>query len=193
MHETELIAGLRKGDRDAFKKLIELHQVPLIRVCKGFLHHEEDARDIVQDTFVEVFESIHHFREDARLSTWLYRIAVNKSLNLIRKNKTNRLLRSLDLVNALRHGAKQPDDEHVVEQPGMQMEKRERAKLIRQAVDSLPENQRIAFVLNKYQDLSYKEIADVMAITLSAVESLLHRAKLGLQRKLHALHKKNML
>lgn len=88
MQDSELIKGLRNGSSEAFKKLIELHQVSLIRLCKGFLPLEDDVQDIVQETFIEVFESISRFREDARLSTWIYRIAVNKSLNLMRKTKS---------------------------------------------------------------------------------------------------------
>ena len=99
MQDSELIKGLRNGSSEAFKKLIELHQVSLIRLCKGFLPLEDDVQDIVQETFIEVFESISRFREDARLSTWIYRIAVNKSLNLMRKNKVHRLFLSRDLFS----------------------------------------------------------------------------------------------
>lgn len=193
MQDTELIKSLKESNQEAFKNLIDQHQVPLVRLCKGFLHNEEDARDIVQETFIEVFESIHQFREDARLSTWLYRIAVNKSLNLLRKKKINRWLISLDVFHTGRMGDPVQPINHSLDQPGVLLENRERTKHIRQVVDSLPENQRIAFILNKYQDLSYKEIAEVMDITLSSVESLIHRAKANLKKKLFALYKKNLL
>lgn len=194
MHDADFIVGLKNGDQDVFKKLVEQHQVPLVRLCKGFLHDEEDARDIVQETFIEVFESIHHFRQDARLSTWLYRIAVNKSLNLLRKKKINRLLVSLDVFSAketndVEYGTTGPGQNL----PGDKLEKNEKLKQIRKAVDSLPGNQRIVFILNKYMDLTNKEVAEVMDISLSAVESLMHRAKMNLQKKLFNLYKKNLI
>jgi RNA polymerase sigma-70 factor (ECF subfamily) len=91
MTESELIIALKSGDQVAYRQLIENYQVPLIKVCRGFLHNESDAADIVQDTFIEVFQSVSKFREEARLSTWLYRIAVNKCL-IHSKRKINNLL-----------------------------------------------------------------------------------------------------
>jgi RNA polymerase sigma-70 factor, ECF subfamily len=193
MQDADIVRGLRNGDQELFSKLLELYQVSLVKLCKGFLHNEEDARDVVQDTFIEVFESIHQFREDARLSTWLYRIAVNKSLNFLRKNRFNHWIVSLDFLSD-RHRDEQEQliNVHGTEQSDTLLEQKERTRQIRQAVDSLPENQRIAFILNKYQDLNYKEIADVMEVSLSAVESLLHRAKLNLRKKLFLLYKKKL-
>jgi RNA polymerase sigma-70 factor, ECF subfamily len=194
MQDRELIHDLKAGSPEAFRKLIELHQVPLIRLCKGFLPREEDARDIVQETFIEVFESINRFREDARLSTWIYRIAVNKSLNLMRKNKVHRFIQSLDAFTGGHQQAgqiAQPDN--TMEHPGSALENREKAMQIRRAMDTLPKNQRIAFVLNKFQDLSYKEIAEVMDISIASVESLMHRAKMNLQQKLYNLYKKKLI
>jgi RNA polymerase sigma-70 factor (ECF subfamily) len=194
MQDSELIHGLKNGHPEAFRKLIELHQVPLIRLCKGFLVREEDARDIVQETFIEVFESISRFREDARLSTWIYRIAVNKSINLKHKNKFRQFFLSLDAFSGGRkHDDLIPLPDNTLEQPGFALENREKALQIRRAMDTLPDNQRIAFILNKFQDLSYKEIAEVMDISLASVESLIHRAKINLQQKLFALYKKNLL
>jgi RNA polymerase sigma-70 factor, ECF subfamily len=194
MQDRELIRGLKNGSPEAFRKLIELHQVSLIRLCKGFLVREDDVQDIVQETFIEVFESISRFREDARLSTWIYRIAVNKSLNLLRKNKIRRFFLSPDAISEGRQQADQiAQPDNTIEQPGFYLENREKTLQIRRAMDTLPGNQRIAFVLNKFQDLSYKEIAEIMDISLASVESLLHRAKMNLQQKLFALYKKNLL
>jgi RNA polymerase sigma-70 factor (ECF subfamily) len=166
----------------------------LVRLCKGFLHNEEDARDIVQETFVEIFESIHSFRADAKFSTWIYRIAVNKSLNLLRKNKLNRLFINLDIFMLQRNNVNDVLlSGNNSDQPGEHLDKREKMRQIRYAVDSLPDSQRIAFVLNKHQDLTYNEITEVMEISLSSVESLIHRAKLNLQKKLYRLYKKNLL
>jgi len=119
---------------------------------------------------------------------------VNKSLNLIRRNKQRRWLISLEALVTPRNaeqGPALPDNSY--DQPGYLMEDREKAKRIRKAIDTLPENQRIAFILSKYQELSYREIAEVMEISLASVESLLHRAKSNLQKKLFTLYKKNLL
>jgi RNA polymerase sigma-70 factor (ECF subfamily) len=193
IQDADFITRLKQGDSDAFRKLVEQHQVPLIKLCKGFLHNEEEARDVVQDTFIEVFESIRHFRENARLSTWMYRIAVNKSLNLIRKNRISGWLVRLDLISSL----EKVDGEQAMESAWQVSEEvpgsGARIHIIRKAVDSLPESQRIAFVLHKYLDLSYKEISIVMEVTLPAVESLIHRARQNLQKKLYTAYKKNLL
>ena len=96
MTEDEYIEGLKRGDEKIFREFVDQYQLSLLKLCIGFLHNEEDAKDIVQDVFIEVFQSIEKFRGDALLSTWLYRIAVNKSLNQIKKNKNRKLLSSID-------------------------------------------------------------------------------------------------
>jgi RNA polymerase sigma-70 factor (ECF subfamily) len=194
MHEKDFIQGLKSGDREVFRQLIEQFQVPLVRLSKGFLHNEEDARDIVQETFIEVFESIDKFRADASLFTWIYRIAVNKSLNLVRKRKISRWTMNWGSYTAGNSTIRDTEiADNGSEIPGNRLEVKERSDLIRNAIDSLPLNQRIAFVLHNYHDLSYKETAVVMEISLSSVESLIHRAKTGLQKRLYKLYKKNLL
>ena len=194
MRDSDFVHGLKQGDEVIFKKLLDEYQKPLIRLCKGFLHNEEDAKDIVQETFVEVFKSIHQFRSDARLSTWLYRIAVNKSLNLIRKNKINKWIVRLDVFSTKMNSINEyrPTEENPA-QPGDKLEQNERYRQIKLAIDSLSDNQRIAFILSKHLDLSYKEISEVMEISLSSVESLIHRAKINLQKKLFTLYKNNLI
>ncbi|HJZ39318.1 MAG TPA: RNA polymerase sigma factor [Bacteroidales bacterium] len=194
MHETDFIQGLKRGDHDVFRQLIEQFQVPLVRLSKGFLHNEEDARDVVQETFIEVFESIERFRADASLFTWIYRIAVNKSLNLVRKRKISGWMMNMDSHSTDNSHTR---DTEIMDKgskmPGNRLEEKERSGIIRKAIDSLPVNQRIAFLLQNYHDLSYKEIAVVMEISLPSVESLIHRAKEGLQKRLYKMYKKNLL
>ena len=192
MTEGEYIEGLKRGDEKVFREFVDQYQLSLLKLCIGFLHNQEDAKDIVQDVFIEVFQSIGQFRGDALLSTWLFRIAVNKSMNQIRKNKNKRILSNIDSVMPFKKKAianitdeSEISDRHI--------ETKEQAKIIRKAIDLLPGNQRIAFILSKYQDLSYKDISGVMNISLSAVESLIHRAKLSLQKKLYNLYKKKLI
>jgi RNA polymerase sigma-70 factor (ECF subfamily) len=187
MNEREAIEQLKLGSEPAFKTLVDTCQKMVVNTCFGLVHNTEDAEDIAQEVFIEVFRSIQNFRADAKLSTWLYRIAVNRSLNHIRDNKQRKWFRSFDDVvnekNAqLQHQAR--------ENPAVDLENRQRANILHAAIDSLPENQKTAFTLNKYEDLSYKEIAEVMEMSVSSVESLIHRAKLSLQKKLYTCYKK---
>lgn len=189
MTEKDFVEGLKQKNEKVFNELVNQYQIQLLRLVNGFLHNSEEAKEIVQDVFVEVYFSIENFREESKLSTWIYRIAVNKSLNHVQKNKNKRFLTSINPFKNNREPLNIADDD----MPGLQLENSQRAMIIKQAIGDLPESQRIAFVLNKYQDLSYKDIAGVMDISLSAVESLIHRAKLSLQKKLITLHKKNLL
>jgi RNA polymerase sigma-70 factor (ECF subfamily) len=125
------------------------------------------------------------------LSTWLHRIAVNKSLNHLRKNKIKKYIDDLEsLIITNKQSAREIEDNKTMH-PGKSIEQAEKARILYQAVNSLSVNQRISFILNKYDDLSYKEIAEIMNTTVSAVESLIHRAKINLQKKLYDYYKKN--
>ncbi len=190
MTEQEIIDRLRKKDETALKELIDWYQVSLLKLVNGFIHETEEAKEIVQDVFIELYFGIDNFRGDSKLSTWLYRVAVNKSLNQLRRNKKRQIFSRL---NPALSRAGNSDIKDTGKVPGEMLERSERITLIRKTINSLPENQRIAFIMNKYQDLSYKEISGVMDITLPAVESLVHRAKINLQKKLAKLHKKNLL
>jgi len=184
MNDKQLIERIQNGDATAFKELVEKHQTKVINVCNGFTHNYDDAQDIAQDVFIEVYKSIQKFRSEAKFSTWLYRISVNKSLNFIRNNKKNKWFQSLDLLFE--------SDKNLIsdnENPEDNIEKSEKSIIIHQAINSLAKNQKIAFTLSKYEDLSYKEIANVMELSLSSVEALMFRAKKNLQKKLIKLKK----
>lgn len=188
MTEKELVTRIKNGDEQAFRLLVEENQQKVFTTCMGFLHNKEDAEDITQDVFVEVYYSIDKFREESKLSTWLYRISANKSLNHIKKNRKNMLLVSLENIFTQGNDELRKDISKL-ESDEDSMEKRENATMLHNAVDSLATNQKIAFTLNKYDELSYKEISEIMDISLSSVESLIHRAKLNLQKKLYSYFK----
>ncbi|SHK01537.1 RNA polymerase, sigma subunit, ECF family [Tangfeifania diversioriginum] len=192
MSEAEIIKKLQEGDENAFRQLVEKYQQLVVNTCFGLVHNTEDAEDIAQDVFIEVFRSVHKFRADSKISTWLYRIAVNRSLNFIRDNKRRKWFRSVDETSA-------PDSKDAykisgeTDSPDTDLENSQRTELLHAAIDSLPKNQRVAFTLNKYEDLSYKEISEVMQVSLSSVESLIHRAKKNLQKKLYTCYKKKCI
>ncbi len=190
MTDKELIKAIKKDDQQAFKQLVEKNQQMVVNTCNGFLHNIADAEDIAQDVFIEVFLSVHKFREDAKLSTWLYRIAVNKSLNHIRDNKKHKILKSIDSFFTSDKNIEIEIPDNSSSQPEEIIEEKERSQILSYSINSLAKNQKIAFTLNKYDDLSYKQIAEIMDLSLSSVESLIHRAKKNLQKKLLNHYKK---
>jgi len=193
MSDTEIINQLKQGDEAAFRKLVGSYQKLVVNTCFGMVHNLEDAEDIAQDVFVEVYRNIQNFRADAKLSTWLYRIAVNRSLNHIRDNKKHKWFQSFENeVETKNRQLFQAESSHS-DQPGYHMENEQRAVILHEAINSLPENQKVAFTLNKYEELSYQEIADVMEMSVSSVESLLFRAKKNLQKKLYKCYKKKCM
>lgn len=191
MTDREFAEEIRRGNQQAFKLFVEKYQLQVTRVCKGFLHNQEDAEDVTQDVFIEVYRSINKFRGDAKLSTWLHRIAVNKSLNHLRRNKIRKHLDNIESVFSSEKTSLTDIEDKSNIHPGKSLEQSEKAKILHQAINSLSTNQRISFILNKYEDLSYKEIAEIMNTSLPAVESLIHRAKINLQKKLYNYYKKN--
>lgn len=166
-----------------FRELVDLHRDRVLNICYRFLHNREDAEDVAQDVFIEVHRSLPEFRGESRLSTWIYRIAVTKSLDLIRRR--NRRKRFAFFLAPF--GTENPVEQIPAPRsfsPDAMLEERERSALLRQAVDSLPENQRIAVTLSKYEEFSQQETAEVMGTTVSAVESLLHRGMENLRNRL---------
>lgn len=181
--EAALVLQLKEGHESAFKELVKLYQDKVYNTCLGFVKNTEDADDLAQEVFIEIYNSIGTFREDARLSTWIYRIAVNKSLEYIRKMKRKKrsgILRSL--FSDKSESAYEPAD---FDHPGVQAENNEQARILFTAIDRLPENQKTAFIMHKVEGISYEQVAEIMGKSLSSIESLLHRARQNLQKYLY--------
>ena len=185
MDEAGLVKRLQLGEERAFKELVENYQNMIINTCFGFVHNTEEAEDVAQEVFIQVFRSINSFRGDAKLSTWLYRIAVNRSLNKIRSRKSKFFV-ALDSLFEAEHNIK---SNHSVT-PHDSLENQERARVLHEAIDKLPDNQKTAFVLSKYKGLPNKKISEIMSATLSSIEALLNRAKKNLQKSLTDYYKK---
>lgn len=182
MEERDFINLLKQKDRDAFKKVVEAWQDMVFNTAVGLLQNEDDAEDTAQEVFIQVFESIDSFKEESKLSTWIYRITVSKALDHIRKKKTKKrfaFLKSLykDDGQAM---VEPPDFLH----PGIKLENKENAKALFKAMEKLPPNQKIAFVLNKMEGLSYQEVGEIMELSSSAVDSLLQRGRQNLKIEL---------
>jgi RNA polymerase sigma-70 factor (ECF subfamily) len=181
--EQELITALCNGEEPAFKELVSQFKDRVFNTALGLLQQQEDAEDIAQEVFIQVHRSIGQFKGDSLLSTWIYRITVTKSLDHLRSKKRKK---RFGFVRSLFTDSNQPIvDPGDFTHPGIIQENKEDAAILFKMVDQLPENQRTAFILNKVEELSYREIADILKITESAVDSLLQRAKQKLRKKLN--------
>lgn len=185
--EWHLIERLKQGDASAFKLIVESRKDLVYNTAIGLLQNAEDAEDITQEVFVKVFESVHQFKGESAFSTWLYRIAVTKSLELIRSRKRKK---RFAFVTSLFGDNNEPRyDPADFVHPGVQLDNRERAAKLFGAINQLVENQRVAFTLHKIEGVSYQEIAEIMGLSVSAVESLIHRAKANLRKILESYYK----
>ncbi|MFN8007850.1 MAG: RNA polymerase sigma factor [Terriglobia bacterium] len=181
--DTELMLKVKAGDREAFTELVRRYRKPLINFIFRFTGNSGEAEELTQDVFVKVFQSAPKYEAKAAFSTWLYRIATHCALNAIRDRKSH-LMHSIEmeteesgkmLVTQLADG-KPLTEEHLLQE--------EKLVCIRKAIFSLPENQRLAVLLMKYQDLSLKETAEVLKCSETAVKSLIFRAYATLRQKL---------
>lgn len=190
LDERELIALLRQKDDNAFRQIVTDWQKLVYNTVLGLLQNEEDAEDVSQEVFIQVYESVQSFKMESKLSTWLYRIAVSKSIDHLRKKKTKKRFAFLFSVDDHQHIKNQvPDFYH----PGVKLEQKEDAAILFKAISFLPKNQKVALILNKMEGLSYTEIAEVLLISTSAVDSLLHRAKKNLKKYLSHHFKKSVV
>jgi RNA polymerase sigma-70 factor, ECF subfamily len=184
MTEQELVKELVACNQKAYRELAERYQTTIIRTCHSLVHDHHDAEDLAQEVFLEVFRSITRFKGNSGLGTWLYRIAVNKSLNFVRGNKKRAVFERIENIFI----GKKEADLFIASTPGdsKEIEEKENTQRITlyRALDALPKNQRIAFVLHKYDELPYREISEVMKLSLSSIESLIHRAKKNLQNNI---------
>jgi RNA polymerase sigma factor (sigma-70 family) len=188
-YPNELIIRLAQGNRDAFSQLYKLFQARVYNTCLSYLQNTGEADEAVQDVFLEVFESAASFKGDSSVSTWIYRLAVNKCLDRIRHRKRQKrfaFMSSLFNNETGKLDFDAPDFNH----PCIILENKEKAAILFKAIDKLPENQRSAFILKQVEGLSQKEIAEILNLGEKALESLLSRAKANLRKMLSAFYDK---
>ncbi len=190
MSESELINLLQNNDPSACKTLVERHGALVFNTALGLLQHQNDAEDLAQEVFAYAFQSLGNFRGEAKISTWLYRITLSKSMDFLKAKKRVKRFGFLQSIFEP-EGAKLAVDKPHFQHPGVLMENQERAQILFLAIEKLPDKQKNAFVLHKLEDLSYAEIAEVMEMTLASVESLLFRAKQNLRQYLGDWYEQN--
>jgi RNA polymerase sigma factor (sigma-70 family) len=187
LNEGTLIEKLKLGNEEAFKTIVETWQKMVYNTAIGIVQNAEDAEDITQEVFVQVYQSVSSFKGDSKFSTWLYRIAITKSLDHERRKKRKKRFAFVkSLFGEESEVVFHPPDFH---HPGVVLDKKEEAATLFHVISKLPGNQRIAFTLHKLEGLSYQEVGEVMKTSLSSVESLMHRAKNNLRKSLEDRYK----
>ncbi len=183
MTEPLFIQQLREGNREAFNKLVEEHKDGVLNICNGFVKNAEEAEDITQEVFVEVYKTISNFREDSSLFTWIYRIAVSRSLDAIKKKKS--IKRAAFFEKRVQAEVAEYEIDNTASDtlsPDSELEQIQQRQFIDHSLSKLTESQRTAFVLSHQDGLSYKEIAEIMGKSLTSIESLIHRSKQTLRK-----------
>lgn len=192
MTEEKLIAALKSGNQKVFSQVIDDYQQKVFGTCISFIPNKEDAEDVAQEVFLEVFKSIAKFKGDSKLSTWIFKIATNKCLEFIRKKNAKKRFAFMQTIL----GNEVPLDKtsYFTEfnHPGVLLENKEKSVTIYKAINTLPEAQRVVFTLAKIDDKSYQEIVEITGKSLSSVESLMFRAKKSLQEKLIKFYKNDI-
>ncbi len=183
MTEYNFIENLKEGKSSAYNQLLEQYQHQVFMGCLSFVPNKEDAEDIAQEVFIEVFKSIKKFKGEAKLSTWIYRITTNKCLEFIRKKNTKKRFAFMQRIS----GETNIDNTKYFTEfnhPGVLLENKESTERIYKAINLLPESQRVVFTLAKLEGKSYQEIVEITGKSLSSVEGVMFRAKKNLQKKL---------
>lgn len=187
MDEKKFIQKLKNRDREAFDKLVREYKDRLLNVCYGYIKNVDDAEDLTQEVFVEVFRTISNFKEESSLFTWMYRIAISRSLDELKKR--NSLKRAAFFEKRIRSEAADLEMSQTASDlptPEEDLTQKQQQKFIQDCLNVLPETQRTAFVLSQQDGVSYKEIASIMNKSLSSIESLVHRSKQNLRKSMEA-------
>lgn len=186
--EIELIQELKLGKELAFNQLVHLHKNLVFNTALGIVQQTQEAEDVSQEVFIQVYKSIADFKSESKLSTWLYKITVSKSLDVVRKKKAKKRLGNILSVLGIVENEK---NKHAATfyHPGIAAEQKEQASILFKAIDKLPAQQKAVFILLKTENLSYADVATIMNTTVKALEGLMHRAKENLRKELTTYYK----
>jgi RNA polymerase sigma-70 factor (ECF subfamily) len=177
--DVQLMLDVKSGDERSFELLLQRYRTPLVNFLYRMVRSREQAEDLAQEVFIRVYRAREEYVPSSKFTTWLFRIATNLALNSLRDHRYQKLEMSIDapLKADSEEGDERPfevaDKHPTVEQ---ELVEEERKKMIRHAIEKLPEKQRAAVLLHKYQELDYAEIAKILSCSESALKSLLFRA-----------------
>ncbi len=182
--DVEAMLRVKEGDEASFSHLVQKYRRPMVGFMFRFCHNPSAAEELAQEVFLRVYRSRTTYEPSAKFTTWLYRIATNLAVNHARDTRHERPENTVRLDEADQETGTTPD--LADDTPGAEARilKRERLAAIRAKVDSLPERQRLAVVMHKYQEMDYREIAGVLKLSESATKSLLFRAYETLREQL---------
>ncbi len=178
--DHELIEAFRKGEESAFNEIVLRYQEKIYWVAKRFVNYHDDADDIVQEVFIRAYERLGDFRSDAGLYTWLYRIAVNASLNVLRKQKVREFFRVDDLFEI---------EDVQNEAPDLAVETKEQKILIEKAITMLPPKQKAVFLMRFVDELSYEEIASILKTSVGGLKANYFHALRKIQEYVKRAHR----
>jgi RNA polymerase sigma-70 factor, ECF subfamily len=186
--DVQLMLGVKQGDEASFELLLRRYRRPLCHFLNRMVRDSAQAEDLAQEVFLRVYRARRDYEPSAKFTTWLFRIATNLALNSLRDGRHRQSEVSLDAPTEGEDGSEMkvdvPDRVPVIEQ---ELVERDRAAVIHRAIFALPEKQRVAVLLHKYQELDYDEIARILGCSVSALKSLLFRAYEALRVELAPL------
>ena len=188
LSSEDLMVRIAKGDDDAFEILVNRHQTSVLNLIYRFIGDRTQAKDLAQEVFLRVWQTAKSYEPKAKFTTWTYRIATNLCFNEL---KAARRRRWFPFYRSEEDNENAVEDTYSDGSPTAEdlLLAKERSRQISDALQDLPANQRMALILKRYDDLPYEEIARVMGCSVSAIESLLVRAKKNLQEKLKNFRK----
>jgi len=183
--ENNLIDKLIKGDDQAFESLIRNYSAKMYSIARSFFNNDDDAQECLQKSFIQVFENIHSFRKEARLTTWLHRITVNCALMMIRQQQRHKTLPLEDYFQHYNdYGERTAFTDNSASNLEQLFELKETKTTLNEIIRSLPEKYCNVLLLRDIQELSTNETAMILAISTAAVKTQLHRARLFLKEAL---------
>ncbi len=182
--DAAIMLRVRDGDDAAFNYLIEKYQRPIVHFMFRMVHNQAVAEELAQEVFLRVYRSRASYRAEAKFTTWLYRIATNLGVNHARDNKHEKAAQNLYLDQPDAETGSTPDVADSRSNVEQDLVREERLRAIRQHVMALPERQRNAVLMHKFQEMDYKQIGEVLKLSESATKSLLFRAYQTLRERL---------